>query len=197
MKLRHLAALAALVLTLGFAGGVLGARATKVYFEDGGNKLVVADGGEIEIQSGGTLDVQSGAGASAFALLAGDADGQTIQGHSGSNAARIDIGETSETVSALYGSGATPGTVQASDQGGYIASADEGTFLDLYDGTLELETDGYLSLTSPAIRLLSSQTAPTNADDTCAAGDTILSASYLYYCSAPDTWTRVALATWP
>jgi len=43
------------------AGALLGARATKVYFEDGGAKLVVESGGEIELQSGATLDMQSGA----------------------------------------------------------------------------------------------------------------------------------------
>lgn len=32
-----------------------------VYREQGGNKLVVASGGEIEVQSGGTLDIQNGA----------------------------------------------------------------------------------------------------------------------------------------
>ena len=33
----------------------------KVYREQGGEKMIVADGGEIEVQSGGTLDVQAGA----------------------------------------------------------------------------------------------------------------------------------------
>jgi hypothetical protein len=32
----------------------------KTYREDGGDKLVVASGGEIEIESGGTIDVESG-----------------------------------------------------------------------------------------------------------------------------------------
>lgn len=35
--------------------------ATKVYFDYGGDKLVIASGGEIEVQSGGTVDFQSGA----------------------------------------------------------------------------------------------------------------------------------------
>ena len=34
---------------------------TRIWTEQGGNKMVVASGGEIEVQSGGTLDVQSGA----------------------------------------------------------------------------------------------------------------------------------------
>lgn len=33
---------------------------TSVYREQGGNKMVVASGGEVEVQSGGTLDVQAG-----------------------------------------------------------------------------------------------------------------------------------------
>jgi len=36
-------------------------RATKVYFDYGGDKLIVASGGELEVQSGGTVDMQSGA----------------------------------------------------------------------------------------------------------------------------------------
>jgi hypothetical protein len=38
---------------------------------------------------------------------------------------------------------------------------------------------------------------PTNATDTCVAGTVAINASFLYYCAATDTWTRVALATWP
>jgi hypothetical protein len=34
---------------------------TKIYTQQGGNKMIVASGGEIEVQSGATLDVQSGA----------------------------------------------------------------------------------------------------------------------------------------
>jgi len=34
---------------------------TKVYMTDGGDKMVVASGGEVEVQSGGTLDIQAGA----------------------------------------------------------------------------------------------------------------------------------------
>jgi hypothetical protein len=34
---------------------------TDVYMEQGGAKMVVADGGEIQIESGGELDIQSGA----------------------------------------------------------------------------------------------------------------------------------------
>jgi len=34
---------------------------TKIYQETGGDKWIVASGGELEVQSGGTIDVQSGA----------------------------------------------------------------------------------------------------------------------------------------
>lgn len=48
-----------------------------------------------------------------------------------------------------------------------------------------------------AIRLVTAQVAPTAADDACAAGDFIPTATFLYFCSATNTWVRVAVATWP
>ena len=47
MKNFRIAPLTLLVLAavVGFGGALLGAHVTKVYFEDGGNKLIVADGG--------------------------------------------------------------------------------------------------------------------------------------------------------
>jgi len=45
---------------------------TAFYVEQGGDKAVVASGGELEIQSGGTLDVQSGAIASTGAMTITD-----------------------------------------------------------------------------------------------------------------------------
>jgi hypothetical protein len=77
-------------------------------------------------------------------LLAGDADGQTIQGRTGSNAARVDIGEAVETIAQLRGQGASPGYVQANAVGAYLSSADEATYLDLYEGIIEFSTDGSL-----------------------------------------------------
>jgi hypothetical protein len=38
--------------------------------------------------------------------------------------------------------------------------------------------------------------APTTATDTCTAGTWAYDASYIYVCSAADTWLRAAIATW-
>lgn len=66
--MKHTKILYALLLGLVFgAAAGISQHATKVYFDYGGDKLVVASGGELEVQSGGTVDMQSGAtiGASA------------------------------------------------------------------------------------------------------------------------------------
>lgn len=71
----------ALVLAFIAVGALFGGYVTKVYIENGGNKLVVESGGEIEVQSGGTLDLQSGAvipALDAYVLLAGST--QSISG---------------------------------------------------------------------------------------------------------------------
>jgi hypothetical protein len=49
------------VFLLLFAASAFAASSVAIYKEQGGNKQVVATGGEIELQSGGTLDIQSGA----------------------------------------------------------------------------------------------------------------------------------------
>lgn len=133
---------------------------------------------------------------SAYALLAGDEDGQVIQGIAGENKAKLDIGNAVSTIAQLRGEGAAPGYVQANGAGAYLSSADESTYLDLYDGVIEFSTDGVLSASADVVRIISGQTPPTNANDPCTAGDTIDTATYHYYCAATDTWVRVAMATW-
>jgi len=138
-----------------------------------------------------------GADLSAYALLAGDEDGQVIQGIAGENKAKLDIGHAQTTIAQLRGEGAAPGYVQANEVGAYLSSADESTYLDLYDGIIEFSTDGVLSASADVIRIISGQTPPTNANDACTAGDTIDTATFHYYCPATNTWVRVAMATWP
>ena len=140
--------------------------------------------------------IGGGAGGAGDVLLAGDADGQTIQGRTGSNAARVDIGEAVETIAQLRGQGASPGYVQANAVGAYLSSADEATYLDLYDGNIDLETNGIFFLTAPVVRIVSAQAPPTNANDPCAAGDTIDTATFHYYCHATDSWVRAPMAAW-
>jgi len=149
-----------------------------------------------------------------YALLAGDADGQTIQGRTGANAARVDIGEGTAQQVRLIGSGATPGYLYAYDNGVFASSPDEASSWDLYDGGMEFSTDGDLSLNGTnsaqlssvgivalnggaGIRVTTGQTPPTNANDSCGTGDFIPTTNFIYFCVASNTWQRVAIATWP
>ena len=90
---------------------------TTVYREQGGDKLVVASGGEVEVQSGGTIDIQSGATTDFSSgvdldggLLDLDADGDTsIQANTDDQidievSGADDFQFTANTLSALSGS---------------------------------------------------------------------------------------------
>ena len=157
--------------------------------------------------------VGGGAGGAGDVLLAGDADGQVIQGRTGANAARVDIGETSIDEAKLIGGGATSGFIKADADGVFASSPDLGTSFDLYDGGVDIASDGSssfygatatnigvaggpTSINGSRVNIASFQTPPTNANDTCTAGDTIDTATFHYYCAATDTWVRVAMATW-
>ena len=147
-------------------------------------------------------------------LLAGDADGQTIQGRSGADKARVDIGETDPDQVTLIGPGATPGRVYAYSGGVYAVSPDLGTAFDLYDSGFDINTNGAASMYGDAstnlgstsgltainglrVNFSSAQTPPANANDACTAGDFIPTTGFIYFCTATDTWKRVAIATWP
>jgi len=138
--------------------------------------------------------------ASGYVLLAGDADGQTIQGFTGSNKARVRLLENTfdawagTIAQSRIGMSATEAWFEFGDaevDGSYRASVSAaglalstpsgGTSIRLLDGSLNLK---------------SAQTPPTNATDTCVAGDTIDTATFHYYCHATNTWVRVAMATW-
>lgn len=165
----------------------------------------------------GTVIVGGGGGASvdtsAFVLLAGDADGQTIQGRSGADKARVDIGETDPDQVTLIGPGATPGRVYAYSGGVSAVSPDGGTSFDIYDQGFEFNTDGaaglyggtstgvgstegVLNLAGSRINVHSQQSPPTNANDSCTAGDTIDTATFHYYCEATNSWVRAPMASW-
>jgi hypothetical protein len=157
--------------------------------------------------------VGGGAGGAGDVLLAGDADGQTIQGRSGADKARVDIGETDPDQVTLIGPGATPGRVYAYSGGVYAVSPDGGTSFEIYDQGFEFNTDGaaglyggtstgvgstegVLNLAGSRINVHSQQSPPTNANDSCTAGDTIDTATFHYYCEATNSWVRAPMATW-
>lgn len=132
---------------------------------------------------------------SPYALLAGDADGQTIQGVAGADMPRINISSTELN---LYGDGAgTPAPLSIEDGEIWLTSQDQGSHVAVYDGTAEIGSDGSLKLSGLTVNINSAQTPPTNANDTCSLGDTIDTATFHYYCAATNTWVRVAMATWP
>ena len=142
----------------------------------------------------GTVIVGGGGGASvdtsAFVLIAGDADGQTIQGRTGENQARMEIAVGSSSTVDLCGAGLSHGTVSADNEGAYLYSADSGSYI------YSIDSEGAVIASSLAIRLISGQTPPTNANDTCTAGDTIDTATFHYYCHATDSWVRAPMAAW-
>ncbi len=131
---------------------------------------------------------------SAYALLAGDADGQTIQGVTGSDRPRLAMdGEGAS----LYGVGAAPSSLQILEGEAFLSSGDAESYVDIADGYVSVVSNGYIEVIANELKIISSQTPPTNANDTCTAGNTILTATFLYYCYTTDTWVRVAMATWP
>jgi len=128
---------------------------------------------------GGTEIDESALVLTDYALLAGDADGQTIQGVTGENKARVTLTGGN---AALWGDGELAGNVWANDTEAGMLSPDEGSALVVSNGR---------------VKVMTSQTPPTNANDTCTAGDFIPTSGFIYFCVADDTWQRVAIATWP
>jgi hypothetical protein len=60
---------------------------------------------------------------------------------------------------------------------------------------MTLNQDGDLTLSAGDF-ILESPTVPSSASDTGTAGTIAWDASYVYVCTATDTWKRVAIATW-
>lgn len=154
-----------------------------------------------------------GAGGGGDVLLAGDADGQVIQGFTGADKARIDIGVTNASGVRLIGTGAAAGFIYAYTDGVFASSPDLGTSFDLYDGGIDIASDGSssfygatatnigvgggpTSINGSRVNVASFQTPPTNANDACIAGDTIDTATFHYYCHATDSWVRAPMAAW-
>lgn len=148
-----------------------------------------------------------------YVLLAGDADGQVIQGRTGANAARVDIGETDQYQAALVGGGETHGIIFAYDVGIYGESPDGNTSFDLYNAGVAIDTDGDASFTGGTstnlggtlgwtavggsrVNIISLQTPPTNANDSGTAGDFILTSTAIYVCVADNSWKKADLAAW-
>lgn len=62
------------------------------------------------------------------------------------------------------------------------------------DGTNRLQVAGSIKATQ--FRLSASNTAPSSATDTGTAGEIRITSGFIYYCTATNTWVRVAMSTW-
>jgi len=169
-----------------------------------------------QVVGGGPVIGGGGGDLSAYVLLAGDEDGQTIQGLAGNNKARIELSPEGEPAAArMVGGGAANTAVVFADQGyAGLRSPDTNTDCSVTNGALSCNSDnsvafgvnpngGYFGANptgfyfgGPTVNIASSQTPPTNANDACTQGDTIDTATFHYYCAATNTWVRVAMATW-
>ena len=188
--------------------------------------LLIAASASAQVVGGGPVIGGGGASVdtSAFVLLAGDADGQVIQGISGSDKARVDIGVVDTSSARLIGSGSTPAYVFADNQYSGIGSFNGTSSITVSDAQIQMDagsgtasinfgtvnswmdlTETYfelgvgaasLNISETAFRVVYGQTPPTNANDTCTTGDTIDTATFHYYCHATNTWVRAAMATW-
>ena len=74
----------------------------------------------------------------------------------------------------------------------------EGTGKPAQNGILLWDTAGYpvVSRTDVFVRLQTTVSAPATAASAGVAGDFAQDASYIYVCTATNTWKRVAIATW-
>lgn len=65
------------------------------------------------------------------------------------------------------------------------------------DGSAKPTADGTGAVTGSGFWLSALNTAPAAANAACTAGEIRWTATYVYLCSATNTWVRAALATWP
>lgn len=196
-----------------------------LYSGDEASYLVISNG-EVSLNAGVSLVISSSGTIDApFALLAGDADGQQIQGVSGSNKPRLNLAGTGLNI---YGDGASPAQIQI--EGGYInlstpdnfssmyignldasirVSTDgtaetqsflnvdgNGVELDVHDGVAQFQMDDNGTVFTGAVFRLNGMTVPTTASDPCFAGAVAWDSGFWYVCIALDTWKRTALSTW-
>lgn len=76
-----------------------------------------------------------------------------------------------------------------------LAAETAGTGADDVDVNLTAAGAGKIKLNSQLLKT-AFDTAPANATDTGTAGEVRITATYIYVCTAANTWVRAALATW-
>ena len=97
----------------------------------------------------------------------------------------------------------TPGSISIKDinidEIMYISSGNLSYNNTLGDTTLSFNTSGTNTVTVPATKgtmASISNVAPSSASDTGVVGEIRVTATYVYYCIATDTWVRSVAATW-
>lgn len=94
---------------------------------------------------------QSSVDTTLFALLAGDADGQTIQGDAGANKARLSLGGDGMEAGAdamLQGDGAAPAMLILGESFAQLRSGDNASTVDVSNGSAGMQSDGAVTLNS-------------------------------------------------
>jgi hypothetical protein len=129
-----------LVALVGCRGEVPVPRAyqTNVYTTDGGDKMVVASGGEVEVQSGGTLDIQAGATTDFSGGV--DLDGATLTWDADADTASVTSADDYITTTL----GAAAGNFAVLTGNVHIGNGTPSTSLDGEDAYIEgfVEVDG-------------------------------------------------------
>lgn len=116
-------------------------------------------------------------------------------------------GQDNDVISSIFfrskNDNATPEDIDYAQIAGSIADASDGT----EDGKLELKVQAAGTLTTEvaisaanivlAARPILPTHTPSSATDTGTAGEIAWDSSFIYICTATNTWKRVAIATWP
>lgn len=76
-----------------------------------------------------------------------------------------------------------------------MAYAEGDTIPSVSKGTIKVKTGTNLTLDADRVVIPNSVT-PASAAATCVTGSVVWDASYIYICTATDTWKRAAIATW-
>jgi hypothetical protein len=107
-------------------------------------------------------------------------------------------GQTLTVEAAVYvnGSAASPAYsfTSAQDTGMYYISSNKIGFST--SGTLRVTMSGTAVTLASGVALVLPSTTPASASATGVAGTITWDSSYIYVCTATDTWRRVAIATW-
>ena len=104
--------------------------------------------------------------------------------------------QAKDDVFLIGGAGIGP-RVEARNDASWVKSADQVSYVKVQDSGVTLTTDGTLSLAGTFGVLLSTGAAPSAANDACTQNAIAINTTHIFVCVAPNTWKRVAIATWP